>query len=164
MENNIFEKYKIFSFKDSRGDFLKVYDSNKLLSLDNVKEVFVTTSKKNTLRGMHYQKKPFEVNKIVVCLKGRVLDVVVNINKNNKDFGKVMHTTINQGEGVLVPKDYAHGFYSEEDSQILYITDQLYSNEYEDGYFWKSIPFNWPSDNPLISERDAQLPFLNKNI
>ena len=77
----IIQKHNIISHKDNRGELQKVYDSKSLTQLIDIKEVFITTSIKNTLRGMHYQLAPFELNKIVVCLQGNILDVIVNIKK-----------------------------------------------------------------------------------
>ena len=59
------EKRKVFSSKDYRGELKKVYDSIDLFQLETVKEIFISESQKNTLRGMHFQTKPYELNKIV---------------------------------------------------------------------------------------------------
>lgn len=148
------EKRKIFSSKDIRGEFKKIYDSIDLYQLESVKEVFITTSKKNSLRGMHYQTKPFELNKIIVCLEGKILDVIVNINKKSKNFGLCSYAELNQNESIFVSKDFAHGFYCYKDSTLLYLTDNVYSKENDKGIKWDSINYNWPTLNPILSDRD----------
>ena len=153
----IIDKKNIISHKDTRGELQKVYDSKSLTKLVDVKEVFITTSIKNTLRGMHYQVEPFELNKIIVCLEGSILDVIVNIDKNDKDYGNCSFVKLQKNESILVPKNYAHGFYCFENSKILYMTDNIYSKEYESGVLWNSIDFDWPIKNPIISERDSHL-------
>jgi dTDP-4-dehydrorhamnose 3,5-epimerase len=156
------EKRKIFSSIDNRGEFKKVYDSIDLFQLNTVKEIFISKSSKNTLRGMHFQTKPYELNKIVVCLKGRVLDVIVNIDKQSKEFGKCIFTELIENDSIFVSKNYAHGFYCYEDSTLLYITDNIYSKEYESGVLWNSLDFNWPIKNPIISKRDKLLNKINE--
>lgn len=156
------EKRKIFSFNDIRGEFKKIYDSIDLYQLESVKEVFITTSKKNTLRGMHYQTKPFELNKIIVCLEGKILDVIVNINKKCKNFGLCSYVELNQNESIFVSKDFAHGFYCYEDSTLLYLTDNIYSKENDKGIKWDSIDYNWPTLNPILSDRDRTFKKLSE--
>lgn len=156
------EKRKIFSFNDIRGEFKKIYDSIDLYQLESVKEVFITTSKKNTLRGMHYQTKPFELNKIIVCLEGKILDVIVNINKKSKNFGLCSYVELNQNESIFVSKDFAHGFYCYKDSTLLYLTDNIYSKENDKGIKWDSIDYNWPILNPILSDRDRTFKKLSE--
>jgi len=139
---------------DNRGSFLKVYDSKELFKLENISEIFITKSKKFTLRGMHYQKKPYQINRIVTCLSGEVLDVVVNINPKSKNFKKTYAVTLYENQSVFVSKDYAHGFYALSDCELLYLTDNIYSKDYEDGFLWESISFVWPNNNPILSDRD----------
>lgn len=148
------DKENIISHKDNRGELQKVYDSKSLTKLIDIKEVFITTSIKNTLRGMHYQLAPFELNKIVVCLEGSILDVIVNIDKNDNDFGKYSFVKLEKNESILVPKNFAHGFYCYENSKVLYLTDNNYSKENESGILWNSINFEWPVSNPILSLRD----------
>ena len=132
MENFI-NKNIIFS-EDIRGNFKKVYDSDKLMKLNNVKEVFVTKSVKNTLRGMYYQPGPYALNKIVVCLEGKI-DVIVNIDKTDKEFGKVYHVELEENESIFVPSNYAHGYYCIEDSRLMYLTDNMYSKKMKKVFF-----------------------------
>ena len=151
------EKKRIINSTYNRGIFQKVYDSIDLYQLNNVVEIFISESKKNTIRGMHFQPAPYEMNKIIVCLSGKVIDVIVNINKKSKEFGKCDFIELIENESIFVSKDYAHGFYCLEDSRILYITDEIYSKEHESGVLWNSIDFNWPTKDPIISERDNNL-------
>lgn len=156
------EKRKVFSSKDYRGELKKVYDSIDLFQLETIKEIFISESQKNTLRGMHFQTKPYELNKIVVCLEGHVLDVIVNINKQSKEFGKCSFIELNENDSIFVSSEYAHGFYCYENSKLLYVTDNVHSKEYESGVLWNSIDFDWPIKNPIISERDSHLGKINE--
>jgi dTDP-4-dehydrorhamnose 3,5-epimerase len=158
----IIQKHNIISHKDNRGELQKVYDSKSLTQLIDIKEVFITTSIKNTLRGMHYQLAPFELNKIVVCLQGNILDVIVNIDKNDKDFGKHSFVELKKNESILVPQNFAHGFYCYEDSKVLYLTDNNYSKENESGILWDSINFKWPISDPILSLRDESFMKLSE--
>jgi len=158
----VIDKKNIISHKDSRGELQKVYDSKSLTKLVDIKEVFITTSIKNTLRGMHYQLDPLELNKIVVCLEGSILDVIVNIDKNDRDFGNCSFVKLKKNESILVPKNYAHGFYCFENSKILYMTDNIYSKEKETGILWDSINFEWPVDKPILSSRDQSFVELSE--
>ena len=151
LNNNFQQLNKLF---DNRGSFIKIYDSDELIKLENITEVFFTNSKKEAVRGMHYQRPPYEINRVVTCLKGSVLDVIVNINPASPAFKTVNHKVLRENESLFIPQDYAHGFYAIEDCDLLYLTDNLYSKEYEDGILWKSINFEWPIDNPILSERD----------
>lgn len=160
MENYINKKDIIFS-EDIRGKFKKVYDSNLLFQLNTVKEVFISKSVKNTLRGMHYQTNPYELNKIVICLEGKIIDVIVNIDKKDKQFGKVKHVELSENESIFIPSNFAHGFYCIEDSTVMYLTDNYYSKEYEKGILWNSIDFNWPKKDFIISNRDESFDKLS---
>lgn len=153
---------KLNKYLDIRGSFLKIYDSKLLLKLEKISEVFLTCSKRETLRGMHFQRSPYEINRIVTCLKGKVLDVVVNINPQSPDFKKVNYKILKENESIFIPKDNAHGYYTIEDCEMLYLTDNLYSKEYEDGILWKSINFEWPNSSPILSERDKSFKDINK--
>lgn len=153
MQNNINKKDIIFS-EDIRGTFKKVYDSDQLFQLNTIKEVFISKSIKNTLRGMHYQTEPYALNKIVICLEGKILDVIVNIDKKDKRFGEVSYIELIENESIFVPSNFAHGFYCIEHSTVMYLTDNYYSKETENGILWNSIDFDWPKINFIISERD----------
>ena len=75
---------------DNRGSFLKVF-SHETLPVPfpmEVKEIYLSTSQKNVIRGMHFQKPPFDHHKIVVCLSGKVLDVVVDVRKDSQEYGR----------------------------------------------------------------------------
>lgn len=153
MENFI-KKKNIITSKDIRGYFKKVYDSNILFKLNKISEVYITKSVKNTLRGMHYQTQPFDLNKIIICLEGIIVDVIVNIDKKDAEFGKVHHVKLEKNESIFIPSNYAHGFYCIEDATLMYLTDNVYSEESDTGVLWSSIDFNWPDQDFIISKRD----------
>ena len=103
-------------FHDERGYFMEFY--NEKMFNQNVLENFsfkqdnISCSKKNVLRGLHFQAPPFEQGKLIQVLKGKVIDVVVDIQKKSKTFGK--HFKIELSEKIInslwIPPGFAHGF------------------------------------------------------
>ena len=103
---------------------------------------------------MHYQTQPFDLNKIIICLEGKIVDVIVNIDKKDKEFGTVHHIKLQKNESIFIPSSYAHGFYCIEDATLMYLTDNVYSEENDTGVLWSSIGFDWPDQDFIISKRD----------
>ncbi len=150
------------SFIDSRGSFTKFFSQavfNELdLSLD-IQEQFYTFSKKDVIRGMHFQTPPFDHNKLVTCIKGKVLDVVLDLRKESSNYGKVESCVLDSTNESLIyiPKGFAHGFLSlEDDSCLMYSITTRYEPDNDVGILWNSIGFDWPCDKPIISKRDLE--------
>jgi len=150
-------------FFDNRGGFVKVYHSSLFSDLgikDNFVEEYYSKSHKNVIRGMHFQLPPHEHAKIVYCISGSALDVVMDLRKNSDTFGKVVTFEINEKNAnmIYIPKGLAHGFCVLSDSATLvYKTSTVYNEKCDHGILWSSIDFSWPSSNPIISERDSKL-------
>ena len=87
------KKIKLFYQLDTRGNFIKFFDIKKFKNFI-IKEIFVTKSKKNTLRGFHFQTGKFKTNKLIFCQEGKVLDVVIDLRKKKKTFGKIYSFTL----------------------------------------------------------------------
>ncbi len=144
---------------DSRG-FLRETFNNKILKKNFCFEYF-TYSKKNVLRGFHFQiKKP--QSKYVNVLKGKILDCVIDLRKRSKTFGKYFKIILSDknGLGLFVPKGFAHGYYSyEKENLIYYKLDNYYSPSNERGIIWndKNLKINWPSKKPVVSLKDKSL-------
>ena len=164
-ETNLEGVYIINSelFSDQRGFFLETYQKNKFFDL-GIDYEFVqdnhSRSKKNVLRGLHYQiEKP--QGKLVRCTKGKVFDVVVDIKKNSKTFGEYFSIVLDDVSltQLWIPPGYAHGFCVLSDcADFQYKCTQFYFPELERGIIWndKDIQIDWPIHNPLISEKDLQ--------
>lgn len=152
-------------FHDDRGCFIKTFNSEiKHICNDFfLVEEFFSISKKNVIRGMHFQIPPFDHNKLVTCINGSFLDVVVDIKKS-RDFGKFYEFDMNsQFPSILmIGKGYAHGFLSKEDNSIMsYMVDSEYMSSHDKGIKWNSFDYDWKVSDPIISFRDNNFIDLN---
>lgn len=150
-------------YRDSRGYFTESFNQHVFNNLTNLSIDFVqdnhSLSKKYVLRGLHYQKSPYEQAKLVRVISGSIFDVVVDIRKNSKNFGKWLGFNLSSENSLQlwIPRGYAHGFVSLEDNtQVFYKTDNFYSKEdsicidYNDS----SLSIDWPIENPILSDND----------
>jgi len=148
------------NFSDNRGSFQKLFNfdffnENKLDK--DFKEFYFSVSKKNVIRGMHFQLPPFDHTKLVYLSKGKILDVVVDLRKNSKSYMQYFSIELNDSEAkyVYIPKGFAHGFLSLEDGSIVnYAQTSCYSKESDCGIAYNSFDFNWGIKNPIVSGRD----------
>ena len=117
-------------------------------------------SKKNVIRGLHYQSKKKQA-KILSVLKGRAIDVCVNINKKSKNFGKVYKFILKPGLLLFVPKDFAHGIgFFDKENILLYHLSEYRFPEFERGIIFndKNLKINWKIKKPILSMRDSKMP------
>ena len=158
------------TFKDNRGFFKKTFNSNTLkkygLNL-KIKESYTSGSKKNVIRGMHFQIPPFSHKKAVVCISGKALDVVLDMRVNSPTYGHVNSFKLDAEDNKLLFLDegLAHGFIALENKTILqYFLSSVYSEKHDKGVKWNSIKYNWKVTKPIVSKRDEGLPeFTNYN-
>lgn len=155
-------------FGDSRGYFLESFNLKMFeSSICPVEFVQDNESKSSVgvLRGLHFQKPPFEQAKLVRCVEGEVLDIAVDIRKNSKTYG--MHVSvILSGENkrqLFIPRGFAHGFLVLSQSAIFsYKVDNIYAPDYDAGFRWNDEKLNiqWGKEDSeiIISEKDAKLP------
>ena len=150
---------------DKRGHFVRIFDKNifKKVNISNVwvQENSSFTIKKNTIRGLHMQLAPFDEAKLVRCIKGKILDVYVDLRKESKTFGKWGSITLDSSNMIYIPRGFAHGFCTLEDNcSVFYKVDNYYNQKKECGILWNDIDLNinWPTNNPIISDKD------NKNL
>ena len=121
-------------------------------------ESFLTRSRSNVLRGMHYQTGIASHDKLVSCVKGRVLDVIVDVRPESSHFNKPYSIELSESSNTLVfiGKGYAHGFLSiDDDSWMMYFTSTVHCPDLDKGVLWSSINFEWPIERPVISKRDS---------
>jgi dTDP-4-dehydrorhamnose 3,5-epimerase len=148
--------------KDDRGLFNKTYHQEmfKKEGVDiDIKEQFYTVSSKNVLRGMHFQLPPYHHDKLVSCLSGSIMDVVLDLRKTSKTYKQfdVFELKENDGQIIYIPSGVAHGFLSLEDnSGVLYNVSKVYHPKFDCGISWDSFNFDWKCSNPIISERDQK--------
>jgi dTDP-4-dehydrorhamnose 3,5-epimerase len=150
-------------FTDHRGDFTKLFHSDALSSLGlpfTPAESFLTRSKAGVIRGMHFQVGEAAHDKLVFCPKGRVLDVVVDVRPESAQFNKPVAVELSESSNtaLLIGKGYGHGFLAMDDSWMLYSTTTVHNPALDRGVLWSSIDFDWPIEQPVISERDCQHP------
>ena len=158
-------KVEYSKFSDERGLFVKNYNDRLFLEAGlsrTFTEQFYSESKKSVLRGMHFQLPPHDHDKLVVCISGKILDVILDLRTNSKTFGGSLGIELSAETptGIFIPKGCAHGFYTLSDSAIVhYSVTTDYSKESDSGVKWDSFNFAWPCTTPIISERDSN--FLN---
>ena len=158
-----------FYLEDHRGSFCKPFHSDEFKKHNlnfEIKEQFYSKSKKNILRGLHFQLPPKATKKLVTCISGRVLDCVVDLRKKSPTYLKSFTIELNDPSKILfIPEGFAHGFCSlEDDSTLLYMNSEVFYPEFDSGIKWNSLGINWPVKAPIISERDEKLvPFKDFN-
>ena len=159
-------------FGDNRGYFLESFNLEKFKeNIYSIKFVQDNESKssKGVLRGLHFQKPPFEQAKLVRCIEGKVIDVAVDIRKGSPTYG--MHVAIElSGENkrqLFVPRGFAHGFLVLSDTATFaYKVDNTYAPEFDAGIRWndKELNIQWVMEDSIVkvSAKDAELPFLSE--
>jgi dTDP-4-dehydrorhamnose 3,5-epimerase len=154
------------SFNDERGSFLKTIhrESFERYGLNwNFTEHFHTVSHKNVIRGIHFQIPPHDQDKLVYCVQGQILDVVVDLRLKSPTYGRVesIELDASSAESVYLPSGVGHGFRALKDrSIVLYAVTKSHVPEADAGILWKSLPFDWGITDPIVSARDKRLPPL----
>lgn len=155
-------------FRDERGFFMETYHREKFHE-HGITETFVqqnhSHSKRGVLRGLHYQTTPFEQGKLVKVANGEVFDVAVDIRPNSPTFGEWFALKLSSENHRLlyIPPGFAHGFCALSDSvDFVYSCTKPYSPVHESGIIWNDpkISIQWPVNSPIVSGKDANLPFL----
>jgi dTDP-4-dehydrorhamnose 3,5-epimerase len=156
---------------DARGFFSETYNKKTLaqagITLDFVQDNHSFSRQRGTLRGLHYQERPFEQHKLIRAVRGRVLDVAVDIRRGSPTFGKWVSAELSADNWaqILVPAGFAHAFCTlEPDTEIIYKVTNFYSPEHDFGIRWDdpdlNIPWPFPSDQLTLSEKDKHQPRL----
>ena len=155
-------------FKDERGFFYESFNQNKFDKATGKKIFFVqdnlSKSKKNTLRGMHYQLPPMTQGKLVSVLEGEIFDVVVDLRSSSKTFGDFLCQKLNSEtkQQLWVPEGFAHGFLVISDfAEVMYKTTNFYNPNLERSIIWNDsdLSINWPNySNILLSDKDKKAP------
>ena len=153
-------------FGDSRGYFFESYsqrDFNSLVGEVNFVQDNESKSCYGVIRGLHFQKPPFEQSKLVRVVKGKVLDVAVDIREGSPTFGK--HVAVELSEEnhrqLFIPKGFAHGFsVLSEEAVFQYKCDNFYAPQSEGAIAWDdpALGIDWriPVDKVIISEKDKK--------
>jgi dTDP-4-dehydrorhamnose 3,5-epimerase len=155
-------------FGDERGFFSELYKQSefKQFGIDNkIVQVNHSKSKKNVLRGLHYQLNPRAQGKLVGVIAGEIFDVGVDIREGSPTFGKWVGEYLSSGNKKMlyIPEGFAHGFcVMSEYTEFIYFCTAEYSSNLDRGVLWNdpSININWPVENPLLSAKDENQPDL----
>lgn len=163
------KKISLKKFKDNRGSLTRLFCIKELDKLNinfNIKQInHVNVKKKGTIKGMHYQIKPFEENKIVKLVSGNIFDIVIDVRKNSKNFLKYKTFFLSSKENkiLFIPKGFAHGFQTLTDNcEIIYMHSEYYKPIFEKSInpLDPKISIKWPLKISLISNKDKLIKFI----
>jgi dTDP-4-dehydrorhamnose 3,5-epimerase len=172
-QETIFPGLLIFEpkvFEDSRGCFFESYNEN-VFKEQGIHFQWVqdnqSSSAYGVIRGLHFQQPPFAQTKLIRVLKGKILDVVVDIRKGSPVFGKsfIIELSAKNKRQLLIPKGFAHGFsVLSKKAEVMYKCDGFYNKESEGGILYndQALAIDWqiPLEDAIVSEKDEQLPAL----
>ena len=124
-------------FYDHRGAFIPLlFDSSKWIQ-SNIS----INKKKFTLRGLHFQTEPYSQAKLIKLIQGNIIDFIVDLRKNTKNYLKLYIFNMVSGDELYVPKNFAHGFLTKEDDTIVqYLVDNSYNPKSERSIVWTNFP------------------------
>ena len=157
-----------FRAEDERGSFVKVFHEQSFQDHGirfDLKESFYSISKKDVIRGMHFQHPPFDHAKIVFCIAGAILDVVLDIRKNSVSYGQYVDIELSSenNKALYIPSGMAHGFKALTDNAVTYY---LVSSENhkgaDDGVLYNSFGYDWRCHQPTLSQRDRNFKPLSE--
>ncbi len=154
-------------FEDERGSFTKIFHREVFeqhgLNTHYTEEYF-SRSKQNVIRGMHFQLPPEECVKIVYCINGEVLDVILDLRIDSPTYGKheIFHLNDQVTNILYIPIGLAHGFYTKsKTATLMYKVSKSYCPACDTGIYWDSAGISWPTKTPIISSRDNEFIHLD---
>jgi len=166
-----FDGLKIIQLKiyhDNRGFFVERFNKKLFQELGLPVDYFQdnhSLSAPNVIRGLHFQNNPSQA-KLVGCLRGKILDVAVDIRKSSPTFGKYFSIELSAENGKLlfIPAGFAHGFavLGNEPADVMYKVDNPFSKEGDGGIRFNDLDLkiDWQIANPIISDKDKNLPLF----
>ena len=143
-------------FLDSRGFFREIL-IEKLLKKKFLFNV-ISVSKKNVIRGIHFQAKNIQ-GKFISVIKGKIFDVAVDLRKNSKTYGKHYKIILSEKNctSIFIPKGFGHGFAGlNKENIVIYSCTNYRDKNSEKGIIWndKDLNIKWPVKNPILSAKD----------
>lgn len=155
------------TFPDQRGYFLEAFRANELSAagIPPLVQDNLSRSTRGTLRGLHYQKPPAAIGKLVRCIRGKIFDVAVDVRKDSPTYGRWAGVELSDEENKMlwVPEGFAHGFQTmSEVADVVYKQTGYYSPADERGILWNDsdVGIRWPVPEALLAPKDAVLPLL----
>ena len=154
-------------FADARGYFVETYNERTLADIGItarfVQDNLSYSKSRGTVRGLHFQLPPAAQAKLVAVVQGSVYDVAVDLRAGSPTYGRWEGTTLTaQGEQLLVPRGFAHGFCTlEPDTIVIYKVDGFYAPASDSGLIWNDpmLAIDWPvrPDQAVLSDKDLRL-------
>ncbi|OSZ79495.1 dTDP-4-dehydrorhamnose 3,5-epimerase [Chitinophagaceae bacterium IBVUCB1] len=147
-------------FADERGVFIKPFNDATFQQAGigfTLHESYFSTSKKDVIRGMHFQLPPHQHSKVVYCPQGEILDVIIDLRKESPTYGQYYahELSAENHKAYFIPEGFAHGFKAlTEDAMTYYLVSSGYHKESDTGILYNSFGFDWGVANPIVSERD----------
>jgi len=153
------------AYMDARGKFLETFRQDVLMKM-GINITFVqdnqSFSKKDVLRGIHFQKTPYEQGKLVHVVSGSALDVAVDLRPESEFFGRYQSIILDSDLNNIfyIPEGFGHGFLALEDCILQYKCTKYYNPQADSGIVWNDpeLKIKWGIKNPILSEKDAKLP------
>ena len=156
--------------EDGRGAFVKVYQRSVADAMGfraTVAEFYYSRSSRGVIRGLHFQRPPYDHAKIVVCIIGSIFDVVVDLRVGSPTYAAHATALLNGAapSAVQVPGGCAHGFQALVDNTLVgYLVSTEHEPAYDTGVRWDSASITWPLPDPVVSSRDGSLPALSELV
>src|ERR1700742_4060126 len=142
---------------DDRGSFVKTFHESTLAAAGihfTLRESYFSISKKDVIRGMHFQLPPHQHSKIVFCPQGAILDVIIDLRKDSATYGHhyAHELSAENCQAFYIPEGFAHGFKAlTEDAMTYYLVSSEYNREHDAGIRYDSIGMDWGLSHPIIS-------------
>lgn len=158
---------------DDRGFFNRIYCKKEFSTIgfedDLVQINHSLNLEKFTTRGFHYQLPPHSEVKIVKCISGKMLDIIIDIRKGSKTFLESLSVELSEENMhmLFIPKGFAHGYQALEDNtQILYFHSAYYTPSHDRGLNMHDplLKITWPHEPKHLSDRDIKHPFLSQSF
>ncbi|MDN5203117.1 dTDP-4-dehydrorhamnose 3,5-epimerase [Fulvivirgaceae bacterium BMA10] len=159
--------------KDERGFFARSWCKKEMedhgLNANVVQSNVSYNIEKGTLRGLHYQKDPYQETKLVRCTRGALYDVIIDLRKDSPTYMEWIgvELTAENYKMLYVPQDFGHGFITLEDqTEATYQVTQFYTPGAEGGIRWDDPAFNieWPISPKVVSDKDQSHPDYQENV
>jgi dTDP-4-dehydrorhamnose 3,5-epimerase len=158
-------------FGDHRGFFSEVYNLEKFaqagINLNFVQDNHSLSAEPGTVRGLHFQSHPFAQDKLIRVIRGRILDVAVDIRRSSPTYGQHVAVELSAENGLqlLVPVGFAHGFCTlDPNTEVLYKVSSYYSAANDHGLAWDdpALGIEWPvaPESAVLSDKDRRHPRL----
>jgi dTDP-4-dehydrorhamnose 3,5-epimerase len=156
------------SSEDARGSFVKTYHETALAKHGihfSLKESYFSFSKKDVIRGMHFQLPPHDHSKIVFCPQGAIMDVILDLRKDSPTYRQysTYQLSAENHHALFIPEGFAHGFKSlSDDALTYYLVSSEYSQPHDTGIRYDTIGLDWQVAAPILSARDLSFGPLDK--